>query len=156
MAVTVSDFVGSWSLGFVDSSHDKVQKDWILLIGTDSAWGDVRPLLTEKYEVCVGFALLAPNASGGYDTLELSTGENRLDGGPQALRLFFTGDQLRWKGYYERQPLYIYVSAAQTEQPGGGSVHLYGCTVYGDPDQVGVWGASTTPPPPPPAPEPGS
>ena len=68
--------------------------------------------------------------------------------GNQPLVLRLTGDQLRWTGYYQRQPTYIYISAAVTLVPGGKTyTHLFGSTTYGDPDQVAVWGGSGTPPP---------
>jgi hypothetical protein len=155
MSVSVADFVGSWNIGFIDNQHGEVVKDSILLIGTGSGWGDRPPKLTDEYEICVGFALLAPSEDGGYYALELSTVENRLEKRPQPLWLLLSGTQLRWEGYYDRQPLYIYVSVAETKTQGGArSIHLYGCTIAGDPDQVGVWGASSTPPPPPPPPAP--
>ena len=155
MTVSVADFVGSWGIGFVDSQHGEVVKDSVLLIGTGSGWGDRPPELTDEYEVCVGFALLAPSADGSYYSLELSTEENEDQENHQPLLLHLSGSQLRWKGYYRQKPLYIYVSVAETWTPGAESyVHLYGSTIYGDPDQVGVWGASSTPPPPPPPPAP--
>jgi hypothetical protein len=152
---SVADFVGSWQIGWVDSQKEWLQQGWVLLVGTGSAWGDSAPFLTEEFAVGVGFAILSQGADGKYTVLELSTDGNM---GHQPLVLRLTGDQLRWKGYYREpgkdpQPLYIYISTAETWVPDGRSyTHLYGSTTYGDPDQVGVWGASSTPPPPPPPP----
>jgi hypothetical protein len=153
---SVADFVGNWQIGWVDSAKEWLQQGWLLLIGTGSGWGDTPPFLTAEYAVCVGFAILAPNQDGTYSILELSTDD---PSGHQPLVLRLTGDQLRWKGYYKAsedslaQPLYIYISTAETWIPDGRRyTHIYGSTTYGDPDQVGVWGASSSPPPPPPPP----
>lgn len=156
MSASMADFVGSWQIGWVDSEKEWLQAGWLLLIGTNSGWGDTAPFLTEEYAVCAGFAILSQGEDGVYHTVELSTEGNP---GSQPLLLRLTGDQLRWKGYYRRegetlgQPLYIYISSAETLVPDVGKyTHLYGSSTYGDPDQVGVWGASSTPPPPPPPP----
>jgi hypothetical protein len=150
---SVADFVGCWEFKWMDSQKEWLQQDWLLLIGTGSGWGDSPPFLTAEYAVCVGFAVLSQDAEGNFTVVELST---ESGSGHQPLVLRLTGDQLRWKGYYrapdeEPQPLYIYISTAETWVPDGRSyTHLYGSTTYGDPDQVGVWGASSSPPPPPP------
>jgi hypothetical protein len=155
---SIADFVGNWQIGWVDSEKGWLQQGWLLLIGTGSGWGDSQPFLTAEYAVCAGFAILAPDADGNYTDLKLSTDDHE---GHQPLVLRLTGDQLRWKGYYRQegqdspQPVYIYISTAETWVPDGRSyTHLYGSTTYGDPDQVGVWGASSAPPPPPPPPSP--
>jgi hypothetical protein len=144
----IANFVGTWYIHLQDGSTDHgMQKDSTLLIGTGSEYGDIPPFLTEEYAVCVGFAILDENG-----VVELST-DPPSDSGPaphQALLLRLTGDQLRWKGYYMQQPLYIYISAAQTWTPGGEQyTHLFGSSTYGDPEQMAVWGGSGTPPPPP-------
>lgn len=145
--MNVGDFVGKWHIQWTSGVAEKLlQEGYLLLIGTGSAFGDRPPLLTGEYAVCVGFAVIDPQGR----TVELSS-----DGeGHQPLLLRLTGEQLRWKGYYGQQPLYIYISAAETWTPGGRKyVHLYGTTIHGDPDQVAIWGSSGTPPPPP---EPGA
>jgi hypothetical protein len=74
------------------------------------------------------------------------------------MALLVGGGQLGWNGSYKGGTLYVYISAAETWMPGGRkSVHLYGSSTYGDPEQMAVWGGSGTPPstPPPPAPEAG-
>ena len=161
---SMADFVGSWNIGWVASQKEWLQKDWLLLIGTNSGWGDSPPFLTEEYAVCVGFAILSQDENGEYSVVELST-EKDSEHQPLVLRL--TGEQLRWKGYYKPEPdpesgeptqalpLYIYISTAETWVPDGRRyTHIYGSTTYGDPDQVGVWGASGAAPPPPPPPAP--
>src|SRR4029077_14980306 len=67
----------------------------------------------------------------------------------QDLALVLSGEQLRWTGDYEQRPLEVYVTAAQTFAAGQKTVHLYGSSTYGDPEQMAVWGGSGTPPPPP-------
>lgn len=146
--MNIANFVGCWRIQWRDGVEGKgMEKDWILMIGTDSEYGDTPPRLTEEYAVCVGFAVLDENG-----VVQLSTdppGEETENQQPLFLRL--TGEQLRWKGYYEGQPLYIYISTAETWVPDGRSyVHLYGASTYGDPEQVAVWGGSGTPPPDPP------
>ena len=64
-----------------------------------------------------------------------------------ALELMFVDGTLRWAGYYNGRPLRIYISACEAHMVGSQStVALYGSTVLGDPDQVGVWGGSDRPP----------
>jgi hypothetical protein len=143
----ISTFIGTWTIqyqGGVEGSF--LQDGWELRIGTGSQFGDQKPFLTEEYAVCVGFALIDPKDPEN-PVVQLSTGDQD---GPQPLVLRLTGEQLRWTGYYKQQPLYIYISAAETLVPGAKKyVHLFGSTTYGDPDQVAVWGGSGTPPPPP-------
>jgi hypothetical protein len=144
----ISNFVGSWYIQLRDGSTDHgMQKDSTLLIGTGSEYGDQPPFLSAEYAVCVGFAILDENG-----VVELSTDPADPGSTPnQALVLRMTGDQLRWKGYYMQQPLYIYIAAAETWTPGGESyIHLFGSTTYGDPEQMAVWGGSGTPPSTPP------
>ena len=154
--MNIGNFVGSWRIQWRDGVEGHgMEKDWTLMIGTDSEHGDTPPDLTAEYAVCVGFAILDENG-----VVKLSTvPPDEETGQPQALLLRLTGEQLRWKGYYEGQPLYIYISAAEVWTPGGASyVHLYGSTIHGDPEQVAVWGGSGTPPatPPPQTPEAGT
>jgi hypothetical protein len=150
--MNIADFVGSWVIQLRDGPGDHgMQKDSTLWIGTGSEYGDTPPFLSEEYAVCVGFAILDENG-----VVELSTAPPGDPSDPgstpnQALVLRQTGEQLRWKGYYMQQPLYIYISAAETWTPGGKQhIHLFGATTYGDPEQVGVWGGSGTPPSTPP------
>jgi hypothetical protein len=142
----ISTFVGQWYIQYTGGVEGTFLRDgWILYIGTGSSFGDQKPFLTEEYAVCVGFALVDPNDPE--NPVQLSTGDPDANQ-PAVLRL--TGEQLRWAGYYKGQPVYIYISAAETLVPGAKKyVHLFGSTTYGDPDQVAVWGGSGTPPPPP-------
>jgi hypothetical protein len=144
--MNIGTFVGKWHIQWTVGVEQKLlQENWLLLIGTGSDFGDRPPFLTQEYAVCVGFAVVDPQDASC--PVQLSTDGH---GGDQPLLLRLTGDQLCWKGYYNQQPLYIYISAADTRTPDGkGYVHLYGSTVHGDPDQVAIWGGSGTPPPPP-------
>ncbi|HEY3570735.1 MAG TPA: hypothetical protein VGP73_22585 [Thermoanaerobaculia bacterium] len=143
--MNINDFVGTWSIQYKSGGEKTpLQNGWRLEIGTGE-FGAQAPFLSAEGAVCVGFALIDPSTSPPEVIIATDDHEGNQ---PALLRL--TGDQLRWKGYYQRQPAYIYISAAQTWVPGGESyTHLYGSTTYGDPDQVAVWGGSGTPPPPP-------
>ena len=141
--MNIGTFIGKWYIQFTGGAA-WLQEDWILLIGTDSEHGDKLPFLTEEYAVCVGFTVLNLKDES---PVQLST-ENHPGNQPLVLRL--TGEQLRWKGYYKQQPLYIYIAAAETWTPAGKKyTHIFGSTTYGDPEQMAVWGGSGTPPPPP-------
>jgi len=141
--MNIGTFIGKWYIQFTGGVA-WLQEDWILMIGTDSEYGDKPPFLTEEYAVCVGFAVL--DLKDG-SPVQLSTEDHP---GNQPLVLRLTGEQLRWKGYYKQQPLYIYIAAAETWTPVGEKyTHIFGSTTYGDPEQMAVWGGSGTPPPPP-------
>lgn len=144
--MSINDFVGTWYIQYKSGAPDTpLQNGWILKIGTGE-FGAQEPFLSAEGAVCVGFALIDPK-DPSKPAVVISTDDHEGDQ-PAVLRL--TGEQLRWKGYYDQQPAYIYISAAETLTPGGQSyVHLYGSTTFGDPDQVAVWGGSGTPPPPP-------
>lgn len=138
MSVNVGDFVGSWKINWAPGPvQEKLQAGWIL-IGTGSPYGDTAPALNEEFAIQVGFAIL------GQD------GSPVLTDGNEPLVFLFDGSVLRWKGYFEQQPLYIDISAAEVVTPQGNRyVSIYGNTTQGDPDQVGVWGGTGSPPPPP-------
>lgn len=143
MSVTVGDFIGSWRIGLSTGPAQKILNAGWILIGTNSEYGDSPPALTGKYTISVGFAILDQDGNP-----LLSTRNQEDDDANQPLLFLLEGNDLRWQGYYKRQPLYIYVSAAELATPGGGRyVSIYGNTIYGDPDQVGVWGGTGTPPP---------
>jgi hypothetical protein len=143
----ISTFIGQWYIQYTGGVEGTFLQDgWILYLGTGSSYGDQKPFLNEEYAVCVGFAVVDPSDPDN-PVVQLSTGD---PGNNQPLVLRLTGEQLRWAGYYKGQPVYIYISAAETVVPGVKTyVHLFGSTTYGDPDQVAVWGGSGTPPPPP-------
>jgi hypothetical protein len=141
--MNIGTFIGKWYIQFTGGVA-WLQEDWILMIGTDSEHGDKPPFLTEEYAVCVGFTVLDLKDQ---NPVQLSTEDHP---GNQPLVLRLTGEQLRWKGYYKQQPLYIYIAAAETWTPVGEKyTHIFGSTTYGDPEQMAVWGGSGTPPPPP-------
>lgn len=139
--MTINDFVGTWYIQYKSGNPETpLQNGWTLQVGTGD-YGAVAPYISGEGAVCVGVAVL-----DGSNQVVLTSDDP--DGHqPAVLRL--TGEQLRWAGYYEKQPAYIYISAAQTLTAGGTYTYLYGSTTYGDPEQVAVWGGSATPPPPP-------
>ena len=141
--MNIGTFIGKWYIQFTGGVA-WLQEDWILMIGTDSECGDKPPFLTDEYAACVGFAVLNLKDES---PVQLSTEDHP---GNQPLVLRLTGEQLRWKGYYKQQPLYIYIAAAETWTLAGEKyTHVFGSTTYGDPEQMAVWGGSGTPPPPP-------
>lgn len=144
----IATFVGTWYIQHKSGAEGTpLENGWILEIGT-GRFGAQPPFLTEEYAVCVGFALIDPQDPT--NPIVLSTDGHE---GEQPALLRLTGDQLRWKGYYNQQPTYIYIAAAVTLVPvgpvGENYVHLFGSTTFGDPEQMAVWGGSGTPPPPP-------
>lgn len=148
--MNIGDFVGRWDIHLTQGvdGNTFLQEGWDLFIGTGSASGDLPPKITEDFSVVVGFAVIDPQEPD--HPVRLSTDPADGEAGNQSLWLRLAGEQLRWKGYYKGKPLYIYISAAETLEPTlDKSIHLYGSTVWGDPDQVAVWGAGATPPPPP-------
>ncbi len=159
MGVTVKDFIGVWRINWATGPGNIMEtEEGSMWIGTGSDWGDTPPELTEEYQTCVGFALVVngrlahlTNERGGEQPV--STGHHE---GHQPLLLMYDSGQLRWTGYYDQKPLRIFISAAEQWQPGGERfISLYGNTVLGDPEQVGVWGGTGTPPPPPDPKKPG-
>jgi hypothetical protein len=149
--MNINDFVGHWFIQYKSGGKKTpLQNGWILEIGTGRL-GAQKPCLTAEGAVCVGFALIDPSDKTK-PVVVIATDDH--DGNQPAL-LRLTGEQLRWKGYYNQQPAYIYISAAETVTPGGKThIHLYGSTTFGDPDQVAVWGGSGTPPSTPDQPSP--
>lgn len=140
---TVNDFVGIWKIRFLDGNAP-FQENWFLLIGTDTA-GDEAPTATPEGQEEVGFAIL--NAIGEVQNLESEAQ------GP--LRLCLVGEALQWTGSYNGQPMWFFVSVAKVQAPqseGTSLTHtyLYGVNIWGDPDQVGVWGGGAGTPPTPP------
>ncbi|HEX4961268.1 MAG TPA: hypothetical protein VF173_10555 [Thermoanaerobaculia bacterium] len=145
MSVSMGDFVGTWKVNFVTGPLAQTGEPLAGLsyvqIGTGTN-GATAPSLDAGWQVVAGFALL--DAAGG---VLFSTSDVKHQSGLMML----SGDQLRWKGYYTNLPLYIYISIAELWTPNDErTVQVYGCTVYGDPDQVGVWGGTGSPPPNPP------
>jgi hypothetical protein len=154
--MNIGNFIGSWYIYWRDGVEGHgIQQDWTLLIGTGSDYGDRKPFLSPDYEVCVGFAMLNQDGAVELSTDPPAPGVPLAPGYPeqpseQDLALSLEGEQLCWRGEYQQVPLQIYVSAAQTLMAGARkSVHLYGSSTYGDPEQVAVWGGSGDPPPAP-------
>lgn len=143
--MNIGSFIGRWTIQFASGvSGTLLQDGWILQIGLGTELGDSKPFLTPDYRVCVGFALIDPEDPES--PIKIST--EGYEGNQPAV-LVLDGEQLRWNGFYEQRPSFIYISAAQTATPTGPSIHLYGSTTAGDPEQIAVWGGSGTPPPPP-------
>jgi hypothetical protein len=141
MSFTISAFLGSWTVQWVSGQKPFLKSQWTILIGTDTQ-GDTLPSFTGEYAVCVGFTVLD---SGG--NVMLSTTPQPSEEPPhQPLVLLFDGSSLRWDGYYDQQPLNIYISLSTTKTTGPSYVSLYGSTTWGDPDQVAVWGTDARPP----------
>lgn len=141
MGINVKDFTGTWYVWWVDGERSFLQKGWQVVLGTGQD-GAKKPFLTPEFEVVMGFSVLSPNSDGSWRQV-FST----LDQEQQPLELLFTDGTLRWSGYYDGQPLRIYISVCEVNAPSGqATVSLYGSTVFGDPDQVGVWGANDRPP----------
>ena len=136
--MNVGSFIGSWPINFTTGPLSKRGEPLAHLstieIGTGHK-GARRPHLNECFEVKVGFALLDER------------GKVIFSSGDDPGRLLTLADhQLRWHGPYEGEELNINIALAevfrQDEIDHGFHPYLFGCTVYGDPDQVGVWGAS--------------
>jgi hypothetical protein len=139
--MNVGSFIGHWPVNFttgpLSQPGEKLANLNAIEIGTGHN-GARCPHLSQDYEVKVGFALLN------------SSGEVIFASGDDLESLLTLDDhQLRWHGLYEGQELNINIALAeifrQDEDDRGLHPYLFGCTVYGDPDQVGVWGASGAP-----------
>ena len=140
MSFTISSFLGSWTVQWVSGKRPFLESQWTILIGTGTQ-GDALPSFTGEYAVCVGFTVL--DTSGN---VKLSTAPQNSEEPHQPLVLLFDGSSLRWDGYYDQEPLNIYISLSTTKTTGPSYVSLYGSTTWGDPDQVAVWGTDARPP----------
>ena len=141
MGISVKDFTGTWYVWWVDGENSFLQRGWQLVLGTGEGGAKV-PFLNDEFQTLLGFSVLSPNPDGSWTSVFSS-----LDQEQQPLELLFADGSLRWIGYYQGQPLRIYISACEASTTGSQSaISLYGSTVLGDPDQVGVWGASDRPP----------
>ena len=136
--MNINLFVGTWNItdttGPLSQPGQPLASRSTLVIGTGT-YGASSPSLNEQGEVQVGFALLS------------STDEVLLPKNGEPLSLKLVGNQLRWHGTYEDQELNINIALAEVFREGETapvSYYLFGSTVYGDPDQVGIWGASGT------------
>ncbi|HEV7508354.1 MAG TPA: hypothetical protein VGS07_25960 [Thermoanaerobaculia bacterium] len=135
--MNISSFMGTWPINFTTGPLSQPGKALENLGSIEIGTGDngaTAPFLCDTdYELKIGFALL--DTSG---TVIFSS-----DSGPL---LSLVGEQLRWHGPYEGRELNINIALAEVfrdhDIDRGFYSYLFGCTVYGDPDQVGVWGGS--------------
>ena len=140
--MNISSFMGVWPINFATGPLAQPGKALENLgsieIGTGGNDASAPFLCDTDYVVKIGFALL--DTSGGVIFSSAS--------GPL---LSLVGEQLRWHGPYGEPPLELNINIALAEVyrdhpiDQGFYPYLFGCTVYGDPDQVGVWGGSGTP-----------
>lgn len=137
--MTINDFVGTWGIKYKDGVEGTpLEVGWLLEIGTGNN-GATPPFSKDGLDF-VGFALLEPS-DGSYQVV-ISTDDH--DGDEPAV-LSLMGEQLRWMGLYGGRPARIYISGAEAQTlDEGQSIHLYGTSLYEDPEQMAVWGASGT------------
>lgn len=138
MVAKIADFIGEYNVTTM-SEGSVLQPGMTLHIG-NGMYGATPPVLTDGYYITVGFAIVQPDG-----TQVLTSG----DGSPNAVPLVMVYDEgtLWWKGFDDSEkPLRIYLSLAQGETIGGLPYKaVYGTTLSGDPEQVGVWGADGNP-----------
>jgi len=133
----IDSFMGTWPINFATGPLTQPGKALENLqsieIGTGENGASAPFLCDSDYEVKIGFALL--DSAGG---VIFSS-----DSGPM---LSLVGEQLRWHGPYKGQELNINIALAEIfrkdKEDRGRHLYVFGCTVYGDPDQVGVWGGT--------------
>jgi hypothetical protein len=138
--MNISSFMGVWTINFATGPLTQPGKALENLgsieIGTGDNGASAPFLCDTDYVVKIGFALL--DTSG----VVIFSSES----GPL---LSLAGEQLRWHGPYEHRELNINIALAEIyrddEIDHGFYPYVFGCTVYGDPDQVGVWGGSGMP-----------
>ena len=137
--MTINDFVGTWTIQHkAGVEGTPLEVGWLLEIGTGE-YGATPPFSKDELDF-VGFALLKPS-EGSYQVV-ISTDDH--DGKEPAV-LCLVGEQLRWTGSYGNKPARIYISGAEAQTLNEGQfIYLYGTSVYEDPEQVAVWGASGT------------
>jgi hypothetical protein len=138
---TIANFIGVWYVKWVAGSQSEGEAPYIapgytMYIGTGTH-GDTPAQLTDTYETVVGFSLL-----DGDGTVVIPNEEEH-----QPSSFVFVNGTLRWNGFWLLQPVRIYISLGETVSPSGVRTYsIYASTTYGDPDQVGVWGADGNPP----------
>ncbi len=137
MIAKIADFIGEYNVT-TTSAESALQPGMQLHIGNEQ-FGAAPPELTDGYYLTVGFAVLDQAGAP-----VLTTGDGSPDGVP--LVLVYDEGTLWWKGFHEGEPLRIYLSLAQGVTLGGLPFKaVYGTTLVGDPEQVGVWGADGNP-----------
>jgi hypothetical protein len=137
--MNIGSFIGNWPITFttgpLSKSGEALECLHSIEIGTGHKGASHPFLCTSDYEVKVGFALLDWSGHVIFSS----------DSGPL---LSLVGEQLRWHGPYGEPPRELNINialAVVSRQHGlesGLHHYLFGSTVYGDPDQVGVWGGS--------------
>lgn len=142
MENNIANFLGTWYVKWATGQRLEsglppyIASGYTMLIGTGTQ-GDFPPRLTGTYDVAVGFALV--NANG---EVVLSSEDEEH----QPVQFLLLDGTLRWTGYWSGEPTRIYISLGETVSPSGVTTYsLYASTTYGDPDQVGVWGADGNP-----------
>jgi hypothetical protein len=140
MLANVKPFIGTWTIHSVTGKDPYLKENWQLLIGTNTQ-GDALPALDENYDVYVGFTVLDEKGC-----VILSSAQSN----EPPLPLLFVDGMLRGAGPRGGRPFRVYISMAEVHTTLGTTFPaLYGSSLAGDPDQVGVWGANGNPPPPP-------
>ena len=134
----IGDFIGNYTVRHVSTQNPDplLELNGKFCIGTGEH-GDTLPKLTDGGFIVAGFSVL--DSTG--NVLFSSQDET---GAP--LELALVESNLRWVGYYKARPLRIYISEYKITSPGGIVTRgIYATNVYGDPEQVGVWGADDNP-----------
>ena len=130
----IGEFIGSYIIRHVSTQDQDplLEVNGKFCIGTGEH-GDTEPKLTDGGFIVVGFSVLD------------STGNVRFSSQDEQgtpLQLALIESTLRWTGFYQARPLRIYISEYKITSPGGIVTRgIYATNVYGDPEQVGVWGA---------------
>jgi hypothetical protein len=137
MVTKIAEFIGEYNV--TTSSEESVLQQGMKLHIGDGKHGATQPVLTDGYFITVGFAVVDQDGAP-----VLTTG----DEGPTSvpLVLIYEDGTLWWKGFFNNAPLRVYLSLAQGATVGGLPFKaIYGTTLVGDPEQVGVWGADGSP-----------
>jgi hypothetical protein len=140
--MNISAFIGSWPINFatgpLTQPGEVLENLHSIEIGTAKDGASAPFLCDTDYEVKIGFALL-------------DTSNNVIFSSDSGPLLSLIGEQLRWHGPYGEPPQELNINIALAEifrgdeEDRGMHPYVFGCTVYGDPDQVGVWGGSGMP-----------
>ena len=130
----IGDFIGNYTIRHVSTQNPDplLQVNGKFCIGTNE-YGDTEPSLAGGGFIVVGFSILGSSGDVVFSTQD-------EQGTP--LQLALVESNLRWAGFYQGRPLRIYISEYKITSPGGIVTRgIYATNVYGDPEQVGIWGA---------------
>lgn len=140
--MNISLFMGVWPINFATGPlaqpGEVLENLGSIEIGTGGNGASAPFLCETDYVIKVGFALL-------------DTADKVIFSSDSGALLSLIGEQLRWHGPYGELPKELNINIALAEVyrdhqiDQGFYPYVFGCTVYGDPDQVGVWGGSGTP-----------